>query len=89
MATHSSIPCLENPHRQRSLVSYSPWGRQELDTTERLNTAQTQGILKGKVSNDFKIFILCNYPAFSKWKATVGAGRDMVWQTQTCALRTL
>ena len=26
--------CLENPHRQRSLVSYSPWGRKELDTTE-------------------------------------------------------
>ena len=23
-------------HRQRSLVSYSPWGRKESDTTERL-----------------------------------------------------
>ena len=32
--------CLENPHGQRSLVSYSPWGRNELDTTERLSTAQ-------------------------------------------------
>ena len=31
--------CLENPHGQRSLVSYSPWGRNELDTTERLSTA--------------------------------------------------
>ena len=28
---------LENPHGQRSLVGYSPWGRKELDTTERLN----------------------------------------------------
>ena len=28
--------CLENPHGQRSLVSYSPWGRKELDTTEQL-----------------------------------------------------
>ena len=27
--------CLENPHGQRSLVSYSPWGRKELDTTEQ------------------------------------------------------
>ena len=27
---------LENPHGQRSLVSYSPRGRKELDTTERL-----------------------------------------------------
>ena len=66
MATHPSIPCLENPHRQRSLVHYIPWGRQELDTTERLNTAQIQGILKGKVSNDFRILILCNYPVFFK-----------------------
>ena len=24
-------------HRQRSLVGYSPWGRKELDTTERLH----------------------------------------------------
>ena len=26
--------CLENPHEQRSLVGYSPWGCKELDTTE-------------------------------------------------------
>ena len=29
--------CLDNPHGQRSLVGYSPWGRKELDTTEQLN----------------------------------------------------
>ena len=29
---------LENPHGQRSLAGYSPWGRKELDTTERLST---------------------------------------------------
>ena len=28
------------PSPQRSLVGYSPWGRKELDTTERLSTAQ-------------------------------------------------
>ena len=32
--------CLENPHTQRSLVGYSPWGRKESDPTEQLNTAQ-------------------------------------------------
>ena len=32
--------CLESPHGQRSLVGYSPWGRTESDTTERLSTAQ-------------------------------------------------
>ena len=26
--------CLENPHGQRSLVGYSPWGLKESDTTE-------------------------------------------------------
>ena len=31
---------LENPHGQRNLVSYSPWGCKELDTTEHLSTAQ-------------------------------------------------
>ena len=26
--------CLENPHGQRSLTGYSPWGHKESDTTE-------------------------------------------------------
>ena len=30
--------CLENPHGQRSLAGYSPQGRKESDTTERLRT---------------------------------------------------
>jgi len=30
--------CLENPHRQRSLVGYSPWGCKEMDMTEQLRT---------------------------------------------------
>ena len=29
--------CLENPMDKRSLVDYSPWGRKESDTTERLH----------------------------------------------------
>ena len=32
--------CLENPHGQRNLVGYSPWGHKESDTTEQLSTAQ-------------------------------------------------
>ena len=42
MAIHSSVLAwripMENPHGQRSLVGYSPWGRKELDTTEQLST---------------------------------------------------
>ena len=36
MATHSSILAWKS-HGQRSLVGYSPRGRKELDTTERLH----------------------------------------------------
>ena len=31
--------CLENPHGQRSLAGYSPWGCKESNTTEQLGTA--------------------------------------------------
>ena len=36
MATQLQYSCLENPHGWRNLVGYSPWGRKELDMTERL-----------------------------------------------------
>ena len=36
MATHSSTLAGKS-HGQRSLVGYSPWGRKELDTNERLH----------------------------------------------------
>ena len=32
--------CLENPHRQRSLVGYSSWGCKEADRTEQLSRVQ-------------------------------------------------
>ena len=39
-ATPLQYSCLENPHGQRILGDYSPWSHKELDTTERLSTAQ-------------------------------------------------
>ena len=33
---------MENPHGQRSLAGYSPWGHKESDTTEQLSTAQNR-----------------------------------------------
>ena len=33
---------LENPHGQRSLAGYSPWGHKESDMTERLSPTQSQ-----------------------------------------------
>jgi len=35
---------MENPHGQRSLASYSPWGHEELDTTERPSTAWASSV---------------------------------------------
>ena len=41
--------CLENPHGQKSLVGYSPWGHKELDTTEQISTT----------ANTDKMFTIC------------------------------
>ena len=40
--------CLENPHGQRSLAGYHPWGLKESDMAEQLSTAQhsTEGLLR-------------------------------------------
>ena len=49
MATHS-YSCLENPHGQRSLAGYRPWGYKESDTTKALrstcsfSSAQRKGL---------------------------------------------
>ena len=40
MAAHSNILAWKNPYGQRSLAGYSPWGRKESVTTERLSTTQ-------------------------------------------------
>ena len=32
--------CLENPHGQKSLVGYSPWGHEESDKTEATEHAR-------------------------------------------------
>ena len=45
--------CLENPHGQRSVAGYSPEGRKESDTTERLSIAQSFIKTKFKVPFTF------------------------------------
>ena len=42
MATQLHYSCLENPHGQRILVGFSPWGHKELDMTEQLSTHSTR-----------------------------------------------
>ena len=41
-ATHSSIRAWENPHGQRSLAGYSPYGCKEMDMTEATQHAKTK-----------------------------------------------
>ena len=45
--------CLENPHGQRSLVDYSPWGRNESDTTEQLPLSLNCIVLSLSPSSEF------------------------------------
>ena len=47
----SFYSCLDNPHRQRSLMGYSPWGLKESDTTEWLSTAQHTAFILNKQTN--------------------------------------
>ena len=42
--------CLENPHGERSLVGYSPWGCKESDTTEHSMAAAVHN--NGSVNKD-------------------------------------
>ena len=37
MAVQLQYSCLENPHGQKNVVGYNPWGRKESDTTEQLS----------------------------------------------------
>ena len=48
--------CLENPHGQRSLVSYSPWACKESDMTEWLSThITTLGLPDGSVVKNMSV----------------------------------
>ena len=48
MATHSSTLAWKI-HGQRSLVGYSPWGREESDTTERLYLLTKKQLFRSKI----------------------------------------
>ena len=43
--------CLENPHGQRSLMVYSPWGRKDLDATKHSTYNLKLNILSTEVSS--------------------------------------
>ena len=49
--------CLENPHGQRSLAGYSPWGCKEPDTTELLTLSLFINLEKNSWKNSSKKFL--------------------------------
>ena len=53
--------CLENPHGQRSLAGYSPWGHKESDTTEVTAYTHTGGPVTKTLSSQ------CRGPGFNPW----------------------
>ena len=55
--------CLENPHAQRSLAGYGPWGCKESDTTERLVTARD--IHRVRVKPIHSLQAVINFPFIS------------------------
>ena len=56
--------CLENPHGQRSLVGYGPWGRKEVDTTEQPSIAQCVYVnSKLLIYRSLGILIYKNFPS--------------------------
>ena len=50
--------CLENPHGQRSLEGYSPWGCKELDMTEQLSIQHTHLHICSSLNHDFTSLFL-------------------------------
>ena len=57
--------CLENPHRQRSLASSSPWGCKESDISERLNTHTSVGKTAGPGTKSNQCHRIINHPGLS------------------------
>ena len=54
--------CLKNPHGQRSLVGYTPWGRRESDTTERLSPRSScYGLKLERLIKIHSKIIICLY----------------------------
>ena len=63
MATQLQFSCLENPHGQRSLAGYSPWGHKESDMTKQLSTAH-HSCYKPSFSKLGPLYSLLSKPCF-------------------------
>ena len=53
--------CLENPHEQRSLAGYSPWGYKESATTERLTLFTSFHFFNNALPKEHLYMFVCSW----------------------------
>ena len=75
--THSSALAGE-PHRQRSLVGYNPWGREESETTERISTHRKTNVAQSHLHVEPKIIKFTG--AKSRERGLRGTGARQKWK---------
>ena len=65
-------------HGRRSLVGYSPWGRKELDTTERLHFHFSRPYI-GEGNGNPRQFSCLENPRDRRWAAVYGVAQSQTW----------
>ena len=71
--------CLENPHGQRSLAGYSPWGPKEWDSTERLSTAHSISPMEPPAGHLRTSSRSCCHQAHPREERPAGCSRSHMW----------
>ena len=69
--TPLQYPCLENPTDGRSLVGFSPWGHDELDTTEQLPFHFSLSCIGEGNGNPLQYFCLEKPKNWGAWWAAI------------------
>ena len=76
--------CLENPHGQRSLVGYSPWGHKESDMTEEIQYAGMQSNIHPDLFTEIydAPYFLLSLPR--TMKSALGKARHLLTSARYC-----
>ena len=76
--------CLENPHGQRSLASYSPWGHKESDTTE--HAPRRRRGFSPKLPSHPDCHITLSRAPYAIQEVLVGCCSILSWMPKDCLL---
>ena len=69
LGTPLQYSCLENPHGQRNLAGYSPWGHKDSDMTERLSTNKWMPLISKVIYRFITISIQISTALLKKQKS--------------------